>query len=142
MRKSLIIFFIFSVGYSYCQNSDNKANRSRFVQKIAIFDHDYQDVLLVPENHDRFTPDTIEINNIENVLCKSIRGFRNDYRQYVGYIDTELDSIVIVNILTKKAIKKNRNVWRQEFIFGFGSFYEKNQRIIYYSLSQNRILKL
>lgn len=50
-------------------------------------------------------------------------------RQYIGYVDTNNNKILIINLLKDLGIKKNRHYyknWEKEFIIGFGELYEKN----------------
>ena len=142
MTKSLILFLSFLVSYSYSQSSIHAINTDHSKREAVIFSSDYKDIVIVPKEYDRFTPDIMQVNSVERVLCKSIQGFKNNFRQYVGYINAESDSIILVSILSKKVIKKNKESWKREFIYGLGEFYEENQRIINYSLSENKILKL
>ncbi|WP_040497357.1 hypothetical protein [Fulvivirga imtechensis] len=142
MTKWLILFSGFLISYSYGQSLAQEVKTDHSRREAVIFGSDYKDILIVPKEYDRFTPDITQINSVERVLCKSIQGFRNNFRQYVGYINTESDSIILVSILSKKVIKKNQESWKREFIYGLGDFYERNQRIIYYNLSENKILKL
>lgn len=142
MIKWLILFTGFLISYSYGESSAQEVKTDHSRREAIIFGSDYKDILIVPKEYDRFTPDITQVNSVERALCKSIHGFGNSFRQYVGYINTESDSIILVSILSKKVIKKNRESWKSEFIYGLGDFYEENQRIIHYNLSENKILKL
>jgi hypothetical protein len=64
-------------------------------------------------------------------------------RQYIGYINKANDTIVVMvllNFSSKKNAIERFDGWKERVILGFGEFYERNQNIFNYNLSQKRYI--
>jgi hypothetical protein len=79
---------------------------------------------------ERFTPSDGDVKAGEAILSKLSKfKLRKFMRQYIGYIDSNGDSILVVNLLKDLGSKKNElyyKNWSNEFILGFGRIYEEN----------------
>lgn len=139
--KATLIFFYIAIGnytFSNCQDLA-EAIKTKYSKKEAIvFNSQYQNILIVPKEAERFNPRMAQILELEITLCDSIRGFDKKFRQYAGYLSNTRDSIMIISVLTPSIIRQNKDSWSREFIYGLGDFYERNQRIFYYNLTSNK----
>lgn len=64
-------------------------------------------------------------------------------RQYVGYIDKSNDTIIYIGLLNfsnKKQAEHYFDGWKENIFFGFGEFYEKNQKNFRYNLSKDKFV--
>lgn len=69
--------------------------------------------------------------------------FYNYNRQYAGYLDKSNDTIIYINLLNfsnKKIAQEYFDGWKENIFFGFGEFYEKNQKNYRYNLSKNQFV--
>ena len=73
--------------------------------------------------------------------------FKNKYkyfnRQYIGYLSTNNEIILVVQMLNFKHKRKVRELyyedWERQFINGFGEFYEKNTALFNISITMKTI---
>lgn len=81
----------------------------------------------------------------EKIIIKNPKKyFKHYYRQYVGYVNLNGDSIVVVNLLNfknKLKAKKYFDDWKYYFNDGMGGFYEKNRTSFVLNLNKNCIIK-
>ncbi len=71
-------------------------------------------------------------NKLKQLLCT----FR---RQYLGYVNSAGDSVIIVHLLNFKNKKKARAAfpdWQKSYVFAYGSFYEQN--MVTFSVNLNK----
>lgn len=128
----LIVFIILLRLDSYCQSYlVNFDENSKFC--LVIFKQDYPLPFKV-NAQSRYTPTLIELKNAEDLLMKSIDHLSDSQlkkckRQYIGYIDSNGDKILTINLLRHLGKGKNRlyyGDWNKEFVLGFGDIYERN----------------
>jgi hypothetical protein len=74
----------------------------------------------------------------ENVKKK----FYKYNRQYAGYINKSNDTIIYVGLLnfSNKKNAEHFEGWKEMIYFGFGVFYEKNQKTYEYNLTKNKFV--
>lgn len=106
MKKIILILFTLVYTFCFCQNSE--------VIKTAtfegfIFNKNYSEYDLLESN--RFTPSTDDIIKIENSITAHQKkvcncNLKRYVRQYIGYTQNN-DSIIVINFILKKYIKKN-----------------------------------
>jgi len=93
----------------------------------------------------RFTPTWADIDSAEVLLLKKMvkkYAYKTYLRQYLGYVDTSNNKIIIINLLKNLGTKKNHHYytdWKKEFIIGFGKIYEKNTLAIKIDLSKGYV---
>ena len=79
---------------------------------------------------ERFNPSDEDVKKGEVILREfSDLKLRKYIRQYLGYIDSNNNKILVVNMLKDLGAKKNKlyyKDWESEFILGFGRIYERN----------------
>lgn len=87
------------------------------------------------------------LSNDDRIKWSSIpenprKHYRKYNRQYIGYSTTAGDTIVLINLLNfskKGKAKKMFPTWKQEFVIGFGEFYEKNTLLITVNLTRHKL---
>ena len=100
-----------------------------------IFPKDYKPLITVEEQ--RFTPTYNQIIKAEMILLEKEKKYGSRYkRQYIGSITPSGDSLVNIRIM--------KNGFKEECFdaivgFGFGDYYEKNQRVKAINLSKEVI---
>lgn len=100
-----------------------------------IFPAKYQPMISI--NEQRFTPNKDQIERVELILAQGPEDSDLKYkRQYLGSLNTSLDSLITIRLL--------RRGFREECFdkivaFGFGEYYEKNQRIKVVNLKTKEI---
>ena len=79
---------------------------------------------------ERFNPSDEDVKTGKVIVQEfSVFKLRKCIRQYVGYIDSSGNKILVVNMLKDLGVKKNRlyyKNWDREFVLGFGQIYERN----------------
>ena len=108
-------------------------------KEAVIFSKNYNHIPVIQKGAFRFTPELRQILLVEGALRDSVKDFKRNYRQYAGYLN-ENDSIIVSNFLKPSIIERQKETWKTEFIFGIGSHYEKNQRILYYNLATKEFI--
>lgn len=100
---------------------------------------------------DYLTPDSLEIRTTENEILKletgdSIKARQNGLkkfdRQYLGYLKTNGDRVLIISFINTNKGKKGRELKRsidKELIIGFGEWFEKNSFTLTYNLTAKRL---
>lgn len=90
---------------------------------------------------DSFKLDKIKIN----VKYKNPRLVRKKFykynRQYIGFINKSNDTIIhviLLNFSNKNKANENFSGWRENIVFGFGEFYEMNQKNYRFNLSKKK----
>ncbi|WP_089679641.1 hypothetical protein [Catalinimonas alkaloidigena] len=110
MRNTWIAIGILSIGGCVngrpkieCTDLNNfSSDTSIYVEakgyKGFIFPASYKPPFQVSQN--RFTPDQAHIRRAEGILASSDKKYRVSYRrQYIGSVNTQLDSIIIVRLM-------------------------------------------
>lgn len=123
-------------------------------QKGVIFDSAFN----LPFDHKRlqtrFTPQMDDLKIAEKVLFDSYSSLQvttNDtwlkarlqksFRQYAGFINSCGEKIIIIQILFYNELSEARYYknFENEFIVGFGSFYEKNTKSLSINLTEKSV---
>ncbi|QMU66223.1 MAG: hypothetical protein GKR88_19375 [Flavobacteriaceae bacterium] len=116
---------------------------SYFKGKGVIFEKEYKSLIDIKDYEKSFTPSLEEIKIVENLFLKKIESkrkikktpkkeFYNYYRQYLGYINSNQEKVIMVNMLNfnkKSKAKRMFENWDKDYVLGFGEFYEENQFI-------------
>ncbi len=106
----------------------------------------------------RFSPEIEEVILAENILKDNYNSdFANEpwfrvidvkkkywkhNRQYLGYINTLGDKIIIIKLLNfkcKRKAERNFEGWRVNYFVGFGKYYEKNTRRFIVNISKDEV---
>lgn len=77
--------------------------------------------------------------NPENVKKK----YKKYNRQYIGYINSSNDTIIYIGLLNFRNKRKAEYYfegWREQIIFGFGDFYQENQRNYRFNISKKEFV--
>jgi hypothetical protein len=72
-------------------------------------------------------------------LKKKLRKYN---RQYVGYQNADLDSVILINLLNfnkKKPAKNYFYDWETSYVVGLGAFYEKNSIALAINLTKKEV---
>lgn len=126
-----------------------------------IFASDYKLPIIIEDGAKRFNPSVSNVIKAEKLLLSNSDDVKYDdrligmyepsklkkqlcsyNRQYVGYQNAAGDSIILINLLNFKNIRKAKEYfpdWERSYIFGFGDFYEKNQTTILVNLAQKQV---
>lgn len=151
----LLILFIPLIGFS---QSKIISLEEYYSGKGVIFNKEYMSLLEIKDLKKAYTPTIDDVKKVETIFLNkynSERGKQNltkvnnpkkhfcKYnRQYLGYIDSNGDTIVIVNMLNfknKSKAKKNFENWESEFIVAFGKYYEKNKFLFKVNLNKSTL---
>jgi hypothetical protein len=136
----IIIMLLFNFGYSQTNALRKKDNLCSVIFG-STYELPFEKVI-----KNRFTPISADIDSAENLLKKeSVKkyAFNTYIRQYVGYIDTNNNKIIIINLLKNLGTNENQQYyedWKKEFIVGFGEVYEKNTVVKKVNLSKGNIV--
>jgi len=157
MNKSIILLsFILLVSPKVCcsQQKDNVLTsviepKEYYVGKGIIFHETYDPHILLKDAKKRFTPNDSLIIRSEKILLeqystvkqvKSAKFLKKYNRQYIGYINTNGDKVVLIQLLKIKSQSKMNDKflnWQNEYIVGFGTFYERNTERYIVNIKQN-----
>jgi len=140
--------FILTGLYGHCQNGVAMRFKEFYRGKGIIFNSDYEPHIKIEEGAKQFTPSSDNIKMAEAFLVGNLfdveyndalngvyepsklkERFSKYNRQYIGYITKNLDSVVIVHLLNfgnKRKAAANFEDWENDYLVGFGKFYEKN----------------
>lgn len=76
--------------------------------------------------------------NSPKIIPYPRKAFKEYLRQYIGYVNERKDTIIVIglfNFKNKRKIKEYFPNWQNEFIVGFGDFYEKPCNVDYFSVN-------
>jgi len=161
MKNVIYMFFVFIIcthlkGYSQIQVNLKEFYRGGGV----IFSSNHKLPVLLGKDVNRFTPSVEVVRRAETLLLNNVAGVNyidltgiyapkrlkktlcRYNRQYVGYQNAELDSIIVVNLMNfskKKQAGENFSGWQNSYIIGFGEFYEKNRVAISVNLTKREV---
>ncbi|MCX2576379.1 hypothetical protein [Pedobacter sandarakinus] len=114
----------------------------QIIQCRVIFKADYPLELGVNVK-ERFTPSSEDVKKGELIVLENSNIKLQKYiMQYLGYINSNGDKILLVNMLKDLGSKKNKlyyKDWSSEFILGFGKIYEKNTLLQKANLSTGQL---
>jgi hypothetical protein len=114
-------------------------------ERGIIFPKEYNPKIIISDLKDRFTPNDRIISKAEKLILLQFKNRLKKYqRQYVGYIDNQRDSLILIQFLkTKSQTKMNKYYynWKNEYIVGFGNFYENNTRRYIVNINNGLIRK-
>jgi len=157
MRVLTILFILLTANLSYSQNySRNYTNQDFFKGKAIIFNKNYKPPIKLPSNIERFSPSDEEIILTESLIAnrydkdinwgKETKNVKKKYwkynRQYLGYIDSQGNKKIVINLLNFKCRKKAQEKfegWKNGFVIGFGEYYEKNSLRLVADLTSKKI---
>ena len=163
--RILIIFQIVLAGKLYAQQSNVEYIQipDFYSGKGIIFSKDYKISFYIEEASNRFTPNKDQIHRSEEILINGYNyALQNDkrvssflvksknvkkelksyYRQYIGYIDSQGNHKIIIHLLNFKCRRKAQKYfdnWKNEYIIGYGEYYEKNTKTFIVSLDENKL---
>jgi len=93
---------------------------------------------------ERFTPSAEDLKAGEVILrAFSNLNLRKYIRQYIGYIDSNSNKILVLNMLKDLGAKKNKlyyRNWDSEFVLGFGGIYEMNTHTQRINLAKKELM--
>ncbi len=144
----IIISFLVNTLKIYSQNEIlyTYGNPNLYSGESVVFTQEYNPPLVLNNSKGLFTPSIAEIEQAEKILFNRynkdlildslythIKNVQKKYkrynRQYLGYLDDSGDKIILINLLNfrkKKIAKEKFKGWNEEYIIGFGEYYEKN----------------
>ena len=151
-KNRLICISILILSSQICFSQVKWESRSSIVEykqfsngQGVILDKDYNPKIRLPDLKERFTPSDIMILKAEEMLhLEYQKALRKFHRQYIGYINDRNDSILLVQflrIVSQSKMKEYFPNWKNEYIVGFGRFYEENTNRYIINFNQNRISK-
>ena len=141
MRTLIIIFsvFIFSCGGQKKMSfedsriifQDNYKPSFKIPNGFTITNLDEKEVLIAEKifyanYHDDLDKENIAWYNSNENPQKKYKKYK---RQYIGFIDALGNKVVLIQFLNFNKKRKARTYfdkWKEDFIIGFGDFYEKN----------------
>ena len=156
MRALIILLILLSTTFVYSQNSRNYTNENLFKGKAIVFKENYKPPIKLPPNIEMFSPSDEEINLAELLIferydtdinwSKKTKNVKKKYwkynRQYLGYIDSQGNKKIVINLLNFKCKKKALEQfegWEKGFFVGFGEYYEKNSLRLVADLTSKKI---
>lgn len=154
--KILILVLVYQGVHS--QATIKIKNKTYFKGEGIIFTEQYIPNFYLEEPGKLFTPNFDEISKAEMILqnkynldvkTPKIKNIRKEFykfnRQYIGYINASGNKIIIINLLhlkCKKEFDKYFIDWEENFIVGFGAYYEKNTKGFIIDLENNNLKRL
>ena len=160
IRLSIIIVTIFIGSIAFAQKKINFTLEKKYTIEGVIFIADYPVNFQLKNSIDRFTPSLNDIKtceryllmNLSDVKYVDLQGFysprgllkklKTYKRQYVGFIDANKDSIILVQLLNfkhQKEAMKNFDEWDSQFLLGFDGYYEANIKRLQVNISKKNV---
>lgn len=159
--KYIFIGLVVLVGLqAYGQTKTPFNLKNWYLGEGIIFPFDYKLPIDLKDAKKRFTPSLVDVNKAELYLLSNSADvkyielygmyepsklkmkLRKYNRQYVGYQNTELDTVILINLLNfskKKYAKSYFEGWKKEYVFGLGDFYEKNSISFLINLTKKEV---
>ncbi len=110
MKKCLYLVLIILFNQELQAQTKIISLSSYFKGKGVIFEKEYKSLIDIKDYEKSFTPSLEEIKIVENLFLKKIESkrkikktpkkeFYNYYRQYLGYINSNQEKVIMVNML-------------------------------------------
>jgi hypothetical protein len=160
--KHIFIGIVMLVGLqSHGQIKANLSLKNWYIGEGIIFPFDHELRIDLRDVRKRFTPSLTDVNKAEFFLLsnsadvkyvglfgiyepsKLKKKLRKYNRQYVGYQNAELDTVILLNLLNfsnKKYSKTYFEGWENEYVVGLGPFYERNCMSILVNFRKKEVL--
>jgi hypothetical protein len=148
-RASLIVFFIVSVVKTLsAQNRVHIKIYGNFNVDGVIFKKEYEPNFQFNDIYERFTPTTEDVVRCEYILLSSwykrdmLRVMKSSKSQYIGYVNRNKDSVIVLQILNFKNKQKASiefQDWKNRFLIGFHGFFERNTHMFEVNISKKSI---
>jgi hypothetical protein len=147
----LTFFFIPAVLVGQSVKTVKKYSFKNFDSYVFTKEHSHQSSWDIKDKTGYLTPDSLDIRTTENEILKrelvdSIKSRKNGVkkfdRQYLGYLKTNGDRVLIISFINTNKGKKGRELKRsidKDLIIGFGEWFEKNTFTLTYNLTTNRL---
>jgi hypothetical protein len=160
VKYLLLVFIAFTSLQGYCQKTIPVTLKNLYCGDGVIFTTEYKLPIIIEGGSKRFTPsieditkaETLLLSNPDEVKYKGLVGMYEPNklkkklctynRQYVGYQNAALDSIILIHLLNfknKKQAKTNFTDWNNSYIIGFGDFYERNMLTVMLNLTKKEV---
>lgn len=159
---SLCITFCTSSKRAYAQEPQRIQLPEYYKGEGIIFPESYSHSITLQHVKERMTPTKDQVKQAEQIFIEKYNStmgndprvlgfkpvedvknkFREYNRQYLGYIDQNGDKVILIQLLNfenRRKAKKNFPNWQNEFITGFGDFYERNVTIFTVNISDKTL---
>ena len=103
---------------------------------------------ILSEKYYEYETNILDSFNLDKSIIKKrlkksknvVRKFYKYNRQYISYIDQKEDTIIslgLLNFSNKKKANEYFPNWKNEFLVGFGKYYQKNQKLYSINITKN-----
>lgn len=155
MKPLFLLFFSLTLSL-YGQDHFEYTNREHFKGTGVVFTANYRVPIYLPKKIKQFTPAKEQIDlaervlneryNIDDSLNNETKPFKNVFwrynRQYVGLLDTSTGehyiSVSLMNFKRRRIAESHFEGWRENYVVGFGDYYEKNTRTYLVNLNTQK----